>query len=188
MGQRLPADCRRYSQRLPRNCRRRRYSPSATASATRPSSTAQAWSPRVIGWALATHLRTGLVLAALNMAVAQRRPTAVIHHSDQGCQYTSVAFGKRCAEAGVRPVGRVDHRRSVRGPIRVLNSGNDYRPYHRRDRGAGRRPGESYDGVGASRWPCPDRERACLRGANHASNRQHPSREADRGGLALGGP
>src|SRR5262249_50424691 len=40
---------------------------------------------------------------ALNMAVAQRRPTAVIHHSDQGCQYTSVAFGKRCAEAGVRP-------------------------------------------------------------------------------------
>ena len=37
------------------------------------------------------------------MAVSQRRPTAVIHHSDQGCQYTSVAFGKRCAEAGVRP-------------------------------------------------------------------------------------
>ena len=37
------------------------------------------------------------------MAVAQRRPRAVIHHSDQGCQYTSVAFGKRCAEAGVRP-------------------------------------------------------------------------------------
>jgi putative transposase len=50
-----------------------------------------------------THLRTELVLAALNMAVAQRRPTAVIHHSDQGCQYTSVAFGQRCAEAGVRP-------------------------------------------------------------------------------------
>ena len=37
------------------------------------------------------------------MAVAPRRPTAVIHHSDQGCQYTSVAFGQRCAEAGVRP-------------------------------------------------------------------------------------
>jgi putative transposase len=50
-----------------------------------------------------THLRTELVLAALNMAVAQRRPTDVIHHSDQGCQYRSVAFGKRCAEAGVRP-------------------------------------------------------------------------------------
>jgi putative transposase len=50
-----------------------------------------------------THLRTELVLAALNMAVAQRRPTDVIHHSDQGRQYTSIAFGKRCAEAGVRP-------------------------------------------------------------------------------------
>ena len=62
-----------------------------------------AWSRRVIGWAMETHLRTELVLAALEMAVAQRHPTAVIHHSDQGCQYTSVAFGKRCAEAGVRP-------------------------------------------------------------------------------------
>jgi len=40
----------------------------------------------VIGWAMATHLRTELVLDALNMAVAQRRPTIVIHHSDQGCQ------------------------------------------------------------------------------------------------------
>ncbi|TML66075.1 MAG: transposase family protein, partial [Actinobacteria bacterium] len=43
-----------------------------------------AWSRRVIGWAMATHLRTELVLDALNMAVAQRRPTTVIHHSDQG--------------------------------------------------------------------------------------------------------
>ena len=67
-----------------------------------------AWSRRVIGWAMETHLRTELVLAALDMAVAQRRPTDVIHHSDQGCQYTSVAFGKRCREAGVRPsMGRV---------------------------------------------------------------------------------
>ena len=62
-----------------------------------------AWSRRVIGWAMDTHLRTELVLAALDMAVVQRRPTDVIHHSDQGCQYTSVAFGRRCAEAGVRP-------------------------------------------------------------------------------------
>lgn len=50
-----------------------------------------------------THLRTELILAALNMALAQRRPTAVIHHSDRGCQYTSYAFGKRCREAGVMP-------------------------------------------------------------------------------------
>jgi len=62
-----------------------------------------AWSRRIIGWAMETHLRTELVLAALDMAVAQRRPTDVIHHSDQGCQYTSLAFGKRCREAGVRP-------------------------------------------------------------------------------------
>jgi len=45
-----------------------------------------AWSRRVIGWAMAPHLRTELVLAALDMALAQRRPTDVIHHSDQGCQ------------------------------------------------------------------------------------------------------
>lgn len=62
-----------------------------------------AWSRRVVGWAMETHLRTELVLAALDMAVTQRRPQDVIHHSDQGCQYTSVAFGKRCRKAGVRP-------------------------------------------------------------------------------------
>ena len=61
------------------------------------------WSRRVIGWAMATHLRTQLVLDALDMALEQRRPTNVIHHSDQGCQYTSVAFGKRCEAFGVRP-------------------------------------------------------------------------------------
>jgi len=62
-----------------------------------------AWSRRVIGWAMASHLRTELVLAALDMALAQRRPTDVIHHSDHGCQYTSLAFGRRCRDAGVRP-------------------------------------------------------------------------------------
>jgi putative transposase len=44
-----------------------------------------AWSRRVIGWAMETHLRIELVLAALDMALAQRRPTEVIHHSDHGC-------------------------------------------------------------------------------------------------------
>ena len=85
-----------------------------------------AWSRRIIGWSMAAHLRTELVLDALEMALAQRRPESVIHHSDHGCQgefkgssqllafevlrpplepgqYTSVAFGKRCREAGVRP-------------------------------------------------------------------------------------
>jgi putative transposase len=61
------------------------------------------FSRRVIGWAMAAHLRTELVLEALNMALWRRRPEEVIHHSDQGCQYTSLAFGKRCGEAGVRP-------------------------------------------------------------------------------------
>ena len=61
------------------------------------------WSRRVVGWAMAEHLRVELVLAALEMAVQQRRPTSVIHHSDQGCQYTAIAFGARCREAGVRP-------------------------------------------------------------------------------------
>jgi putative transposase len=62
-----------------------------------------AWSRRVVGWSMATHLRTELVLAALNMALGQRQPQGVIHHSDQGTQYTSIAFGQRCREAGVRP-------------------------------------------------------------------------------------
>ena len=44
------------------------------------------FSRRIVGWAMATHLRTELVLEALNMALGQRRPAAVIHHSDQGSQ------------------------------------------------------------------------------------------------------
>ena len=62
-----------------------------------------ACSRRVVGWAMAVHLRATLVLDALEMALEQRRPQAVIHHSDQGCQYTSLAFGHRCRIAGVRP-------------------------------------------------------------------------------------
>jgi putative transposase len=62
-----------------------------------------AFSRRIVGWAMATTLHTQLVLDALNMALATRRPKDVVHHSDQGSQYTSIAFGKRCREAGVRP-------------------------------------------------------------------------------------
>ncbi len=62
-----------------------------------------AWSRKVVGWSMANHLRAELVLDAMEMAIGQRRPKDVIHHSDQGSQYTSVAFGKRCTEAGVRP-------------------------------------------------------------------------------------
>jgi putative transposase len=62
-----------------------------------------AWSRRVVGWAMATHLKTALVLDALEMALVQRRPESVIHHSDHGSQYTAFAFGARCRKAGVRP-------------------------------------------------------------------------------------
>jgi putative transposase len=62
-----------------------------------------AYSRRIVGWAMEEHLRTELVLQALEMAYAQRCPQGVIHHSDQGTQYTSVAFGNRCKEMGVRP-------------------------------------------------------------------------------------
>lgn len=62
-----------------------------------------AWSRKIVGWSMANHLRTELVLDAMEAAIGQRRPSSVIHHSDQGCQYASVAFGKRCGEAGVRP-------------------------------------------------------------------------------------
>jgi putative transposase len=43
-----------------------------------------AFSRRIVGWAMQAHLRTELVLAALDMAIGQRKPIGVIHHSDQG--------------------------------------------------------------------------------------------------------
>jgi putative transposase len=62
-----------------------------------------ACSRRIVGWSMATTLATRIVLDALDMALTTRRPNGVIHHSDQGSQYTSIAFGQRCREAGVRP-------------------------------------------------------------------------------------
>jgi putative transposase len=59
-------------------------------------------SRRVVGWAMADHLRSELVSEAVDMAVWRRRPTeGVIHHSDQGSQYASLAFGRRLREAGL---------------------------------------------------------------------------------------
>lgn len=59
-------------------------------------------SRRVVGWALADHMRTDLVADALRMACAQRRPPAgVIFHSDRGCQYTSHDYAALAAELGV---------------------------------------------------------------------------------------
>lgn len=52
---------------------------------------------------MAHHLRTELVLEALNMALWRRCPDSIVHHADPGCPYTSYAFGKRCCEMGVVP-------------------------------------------------------------------------------------
>ena len=62
-----------------------------------------AWSRRIVGWAFSHDLKTRLVLDALDMAIASRKPKDVIHHSDKGSQYTSWAFGHRCRAAGIRP-------------------------------------------------------------------------------------
>jgi putative transposase len=62
------------------------------------------FSRRVVGWSMRDHLRTELVLEALEMAIANRRPgRGLVHHSDRGCQYTSYVFGRRCQEAGIVP-------------------------------------------------------------------------------------
>ena len=62
------------------------------------------FSRRVVGWAMADHLQTELVLAALRLALHRRRPAAgLIHHSDRGCQYTSLAFGQHLRAAGLVP-------------------------------------------------------------------------------------
>ena len=62
-----------------------------------------AFSRRIVGWSMVSHLCTELVVNALEMAVKRRKPREVIHHSDQGRQYTSIAFGQRCKDEGVRP-------------------------------------------------------------------------------------
>jgi putative transposase len=68
-----------------------------------------AYSRRVVGWSMATHLRTELVIDALQMAIARRKPApGLVHHSDRGVQYTSLSFGKRLEDQGVIPsMGRV---------------------------------------------------------------------------------
>jgi len=61
------------------------------------------YSRNIVGLAMDTNIRTELILQALQMAMTQRQPSGVIHHSDRGSQYTSYAFGKRCQEAGIMP-------------------------------------------------------------------------------------
>jgi putative transposase len=67
------------------------------------------FSRKVVGWSMSPNQRTELVTRALRMAVTRRRPTGVVvHHSDQGCQYTSYDFAVACRSAGVeRSMGSV---------------------------------------------------------------------------------
>jgi len=60
------------------------------------------WSRKIVGWSFALTLHRAIVIDALNMAIEQRQPSGVIHHSDRGSQYTSLEFGKRCREFDVR--------------------------------------------------------------------------------------
>ena len=60
------------------------------------------FSRKVVGWAFGEQMTADLVITALNMALLTRKPESVIHHSDQGSQYTSIAFGQRCKQMGVR--------------------------------------------------------------------------------------
>ena len=68
-----------------------------------------ACSRRIVGWAMANHLRAELVTEALEMAIWRRDPAGgLIHHSDRGTQYTALSFGERLQEAGIFPsMGRV---------------------------------------------------------------------------------
>ena len=60
------------------------------------------FSRRIVGWAMAAHPRKELVIEALEMAVARRRPAkGLVHHSDHGSQYTAVVFSQRCEHAGI---------------------------------------------------------------------------------------
>ena len=60
------------------------------------------WSRRIVGWATGPHPRTQLVQDALAKAISNRKPRGrLVHHSDQGVQYMSLGFGKRCREAGI---------------------------------------------------------------------------------------
>ncbi len=62
-----------------------------------------AWSRMVIGWSIADHIRSELVVDALQMAIWRRRPPVgkTICHTDHGSQYTSWAFGRRLRAAGL---------------------------------------------------------------------------------------
>jgi hypothetical protein len=102
-----------------------------------------ACSRRIVGWSMATSLGTRLVLDALNMALAMRRPKGVIHHSDQSSQYTSIEFG----QGGVGPCTP----RGLPFRPRIIGAGGDTQdPAHGGDREFGlifAHEPEPFDGI-----------------------------------------
>jgi putative transposase len=61
-----------------------------------------AYSRRIVGWSMADHMRSELVVDALQMALHRRRPApGLVHHSDQGSQFVSLAFGQKARDAGI---------------------------------------------------------------------------------------
>ena len=143
-----------------------------------------AWSRKIIGWSMANYLRTELVLDALEMAIGQRRPDGVIHHSDQGSQYTSLAFGKRCKDAGVRPsmgsVGMPTTTPCARASSPPSNA-NCWSDAGSRPRSRPRWPASASSKVGTTRcgctqpsatarqWPMKQRWRRSRQNRNHPS-------------------
>ncbi len=115
---------RRYRVRTTDSCHDQPIAPNRLAAAPPPAQPDQVWvtditsvdtdegwlylagvldlySRRLIGWAMAPSLETALPLAALQMALRQRRPPAgVLHHSDRGCQYASAAYRQVLAAYG----------------------------------------------------------------------------------------
>ena len=85
------------------------------------------YSRKVVGCAFGANMTADFVIAALNMALFTRKPESVIHHSDQGSQYSSIEFGKRCKAMNVRPsMGTVGDG----GHVEIFNEGHECTPQH----------------------------------------------------------
>ena len=78
------------------------------------------FSRKIVGWAMETHLRTELMLAAIDMAITMRRPQTVIHHSDHGCQGD---FQRSSQHLAIGGVAWDDQRVGLQSGLDVLRCG-----------------------------------------------------------------
>ena len=79
-----------------------RPAPKRASEDARLAAVQDAYSRRIVGWQMADHMQAELVVDALKMAISRRRPPpGLIHHSDQGSQYVSLAFGQTARDAGI---------------------------------------------------------------------------------------